>query len=172
MKKIFLSLFVMSTLQIYAQKTINIFNYSSYNLINSLVGADQTNNCYPSISGTNYPIPVPPSGAVSYTGYYNSQLQSPSINTWDVILAPNNGSVQPSNSPLLIALGASTDWMMNKFYVSDPSGAPLYYSGASIGTIGCGNPLVTSLTPTPTTPYPFEAFWFVAGGQTYFVIQP
>ena len=171
MKKIFLSLFVISTLQIYAQKTINIFNYTSYNLINTLVGADQTNGCYPSISGTNYPIPVPPSGAVSYTGYYNSQLQSPGINSWDVTLAPNNGSTQPSTSPVLIALGASTDWMMNKFYVYDPSGAPLYYSGASIGTIGCGTALVSSLTPTPATPYPFQAFWFVAGGQTYFVLQ-
>lgn len=171
MKKIFLSLFAMSTLQIYAQKTINIFNYTPYNLTNYLVGADQTNNCYPSISGTNYPIPVPPLGAVSYTGYYNSQLQNPGINSWDVILAPNNGSTQPSTSPLLIALGASTDWMMNKFYVSDPSGAPLYYSGASIGTLSCGAPLISTLTPTSTTPYPFEAFWFVAGGQTYFVLQ-
>ncbi len=171
MKKIFLSLFAMSTLQIYAQKTINIFNYTPYNLTNYLVGADQTNNCYPSISGTNYPIPVPPSGAVSYTGYYNSQLQNPGINSWDVILAPNNSSTQPSTSPLLIALGASTDWMMNKFYVSDPSGAPLYYSGASIGTLSCGAPLISTLTPTSTTPYPFEAFWFVAGGQTYFVLQ-
>lgn len=171
MKKIFLSLFAMSTLQIYAQKTINIFNYTAYNLSNSLVGSDQTNNCYPSISGTNHPIPVPSLGAVSYTGYYNSQLQSPPITSWDVLLAPNNGSIQPSTSPLLIALGASTDWMMNKFSLSDPSGAPLYYSGASIGTIGCGTPLVSTLTPTPTTPYPFEAFWFTAGGQTYFVVQ-
>ena len=142
----------MSTLQIYAQKTINIFNYTPYNLTNYLVGADQTNNCYPSISGTNYPIPVPPLGAVSYTGYYNSQLQNPGINSWDVILAPNNGSTQPSTSPLLIALGASTDWMMNKFYVSDPSGAPLYYSGASIGTLCCGAHLIWTLTPTSRTP--------------------
>ncbi|WEK71036.1 MAG: hypothetical protein P0Y62_05625 [Candidatus Chryseobacterium colombiense] len=171
MKKIILSLFVLSTLQIYAQKTINIFNYTGYNLINSLVASDQANNCYPSVSGTNYPIPVPPLGAVSYTGYYNSQLQNPPINSWDVVLAPNNGSVQPSTSPVLIALGASTDWMMNKFYVYDPNGAPLYYSGASIGTISCGTPLVSTLIPTSTTPYPFEAFWFVAGGQTYFVLQ-
>lgn len=172
MKKIFLTLFAMTGLTLCAQQTINIMNYTAYNLSNSLMGSDQTNNCYPNISGTNHPVMVPPGGAVSYTGYYNSQLQSPPINSWAVILSSTSSlPSQPSTSPVLIPLGSTTTWQMNKFAVYDPSGTPLYYSGASIGTIGCNTPIITDVTPTPTSPYVFSAYWFTAGGQTYFVIQ-
>ncbi|SHK33685.1 hypothetical protein [Chryseobacterium polytrichastri] len=173
MKKIFMSLFIMSVFSLHAQKTINIFNYSDYNVINYLVGANQTNaNCYPTISGTNYPVPVPPLGAVSYNGYYNSQLQSPPINSWTVQLALNNSTIQPASSPVLMPLGSTTDWMMNKFYVEDPNGTPLNYSGSSIGTLTCNTPVINSVESTPTRPYEFNAYWFVSGGETFFIIQP
>lgn len=172
MKKIFLSLFALSAMYGYAQKTINIFNYTNYNLSNYLVGSNQANSCYPSVTGYNS-IPVPPLGAVSYTGYYNSQTQSPPITSWNVELSSTSGTiVQASTSPLLISLGNTTDWMMNKFHIDDPSGAPLYWSGASIGTLSCGSPIITDLLPSASTPWSFNgAFWFVASGQTYFVIQ-
>lgn len=172
MKKLFLSLFIMSAFSLHAQKTIHIYNYSNYNLINYLVGANQANaNCYPTISGTNYPVPVPPHSYMTYKGYYNSQLQSPPINSWTVQLAQNSSTTQPASSPVLTPLGSTTDWMMNKFYVEDPSGAPLLYSGASIGTLGCNTPIITNVSPTLTMPYVFDAFWFVSGGETFFVIQ-
>ncbi|MEN4761205.1 MULTISPECIES: hypothetical protein [unclassified Chryseobacterium] len=171
MKKLILPLFLASALGLSAQKKINIFNYTAYNLSNSLVGSNQANNCYPSVSGTNHPIPVAPGGAVTYNGYYGSHLQNPPINSWNVELSPTSSSTQPSTSPLLITLGNTTDWMMNKFSLSDPSGAPLYYSGASIGMIGCNTPVISDLTPSAATPYPFTAFWFPVGNETYFVIQ-
>lgn len=180
MKKIFLSLFAMSSFGLYAQKTIHVFNYTNFNLINTLLGADQTNSsCFPSIQGTNYPIPVPPQGIAQYKGYKDSNIplpaapQSPPINAWDVTFAVNNVIYQmPANSNVLGPLALSTDWMLNKFYVADPGGGPLLNSGASIGTIGCNGQLVTHLQNTSSTPYAFnDAFWFVSAGETYFVIQ-
>ncbi|WP_157886086.1 hypothetical protein [Chryseobacterium glaciei] len=173
MKKIFLSLFAMIAIGLHAQNKMNIFNYTAYNLSNFLVGSDQTNNCIPNISGTNYPVMVPPMGAVTYNGYYNSHLQSPPINTWTVQINPTTTlPPQAPTSPLLISLGSVTKWQMNKFFVDDPSGAPLYYSGASIGMIGCNTPIISTLTPTAAQPFPFNAFWFDVGTDTYFIIQP
>ncbi|SIT08506.1 hypothetical protein SAMN05421786_10568 [Chryseobacterium ureilyticum] len=173
MKKILVSLFVMGALHVSAQKTINIFNYTSLNLINFLGAGDQSSpNCYPLITGGHHPVPVPPMGAVSYNGYYNSHLQNPPIDRWDVILSLNNGSVQPATSPVLMALGSATDWMFSKFTVEDPNGTPLPYSGETIGTTGCNLPIITHLQKSVARPYPFsDAFWFVSAGQTYFVIQ-
>ncbi|OCA75949.1 hypothetical protein BBI01_04425 [Chryseobacterium artocarpi] len=170
MKKILFSIFAICTLQLSAQKTINIFNNTKYNLHNALMGADQTNsNCYPSLFGVSN-TPVPSGGAVSYTGYYNNS-PNPSIPTWSVTLAVNNVSNMPTNSPVLTPLGMATDWMMNKFFLSDPNGATIPYNNETIGTIGCGLPIITEIHPTPSIPYPFNAFWFVVGGQTYFNIE-
>ena len=173
MKKICLALFALSTLQSYAQGTINIFNYTAYNLHNSLVGSDPTNSCYPNVNGSNHPVPVPPGGAVTYTGYYNSQLQSPPITTWQIQLNATSGLIpQPATAGILLTLATTTKWQLNKFSLDDPSGAPLYYSGASIGDLNCSGVPITSLAPTPAIPYAFNgAFWFESGGQTYFVVQ-
>lgn len=173
MKKLFFSVLVMSVLPLCAQKNIHIFNYSNLNLVNTLLGADQSNsNCFPTIQGTNYPIPVVPHGAVTYKSYRHSDTQVPPINSWTVTSGINIVNTLAAPDPQLDNLGIATDWMMNKFYVEDPNGGSLPYSGASIGTIGCNGQLVTNLQPTPSSPYPFEAFWFVAGGETYFTIQP
>lgn len=172
MKKLLFSVMALSAVTSYGQSKLNIFNYTAYNLSNYLVGSNQANNCYPNISGTSYPVMVPPSGAVVYNGYYNSYLQSPSITSWSVQLSAGGSTTsQPSSSGLLITLGTATRWQMNKFFVDDPSGAPLYYSGASIGTISCNSTPILNLTPSATTPYPFDAFWFEVGNDTYFVIQ-
>ncbi|MEN4761212.1 hypothetical protein ABEG63_12825 [Chryseobacterium sp. C39-AII1] len=173
MKKILLSLFVTSTLGLCAQGKLNIFNYSSYRLSNYLVGSNQANNCYPNVSGTNYPLLVPPNTNISYDSYSTSNLTNPPINSWTVQLNASSGTLPPQipgASPLLNVLGTTTKWQMNKFYVEDPSGAPLYYSGASIGNIDC-NVTITDLIPSAATPYPFSAFWFDVGNDTYFVIQ-
>lgn len=166
MKKTLLTIFVIGALQLSAQKTINIFNNTKYNLHNALMGADQTNsNCYPSLFGVSN-VPVPPGGAVSYTGYYNN----PSIPTWSVTFAVNNITNIPTTSPVLTPLGMSTDWMMNKFFLSDPNGGTIPYNNETIGTVGCGLPIITEIHPTPSIPYSFNAFWYVVGGQTYFNI--
>ncbi|OCA75951.1 hypothetical protein BBI01_04435 [Chryseobacterium artocarpi] len=173
MKKILLSIFAISSFGLYAQKTIHVFNYTNFNLVNTLLGADQSNsNCFPSIQGTNYPIPVAPQGTVTYKSYRHSDTKVPPINSWTVTSGINIVNTLAAADPQLDNLGIVTDWMLNKFYVADPGGGPLLNSGASIGTIGCNGQLVTHLQNTSSTPYAFnDAFWFVSAGETYFVIQ-
>ncbi|MEN4761208.1 hypothetical protein ABEG63_12805 [Chryseobacterium sp. C39-AII1] len=171
MKKLFLSLFLTSTLGLYAQGTINIFNYTNYRLSNDLVGSNQASNCYPSISGTNYPIMVQPGASVSYTGYATSHLQNPPINSWNVQLsASSSPTIQPAGAPILNTLAAITKWQMTKFYVEDPSGAPIPVNSGMLGNIDCTT-MVTELQPSATTPYTFSGFWFEIGNETYFIIQ-
>ena len=173
MKKILFSLAVILGGILSAQGTINIFNYTtSFNLSNSLVAYNSTSpGCYPSISGTNHPVPVPSGGSVQYTNFNTTPADYPPINTWTIYSATGAPSVQTPFSPILSVLSGTTTWQLNKFSLSDPTGAPVPYGGATIGVIGCGTPLVSTISPTPAIPYPFQAFWFIAGGQTYFIVQ-
>lgn len=172
MRKILCLISVVIYTGIFSQGKIHIFNYTQYNLYNALVGSDAGNNCYPSVNGTNHPVPVPPGGAVTYDGYYLSGNKVPPINQWTVYFAGGGVSMQQHSAPVLINLGLTTTWQMNKFTADDVNGNSIPYSGNSIGTIACGTAVVDYVGPTPGYPIPYEAFWFTAGGETYFVIQP
>lgn len=157
----------------FGQGKINIFNYSQYGLVNTLVGSNPNANCYPSINGTNYPILVDPSAAVTYNGYYQSGYQTPPINQWTIYTA--NGGVSPTQHTSMILtspiFATYTTWQMNKFHIKDSNGNWVMYGGNSIGNISCGGPFVDYVGPTPGNPVPYEAFWFVSNGETYFLIQ-
>ena len=155
-----------------AQGTINIFNYTGYDLSNSLIAYSSSSaGCYPYVSGTNHPIPVVGGGgSVQYNSFNTSQTNTPPISQWTVYNA-TSASTQTAPSPILGVLSGVTTWQSNKFSVNYPGGTGVLYGGASIGVITCGTPAVTTLTPTPAIPYPFTAFWFTAGGATYFVLQ-
>ncbi|MGL6126668.1 hypothetical protein [Chryseobacterium artocarpi] len=174
MKKLFLSLLVASSFSMYAQKTINMFNYTSYIVTNSFGGGDiGTYSCLPLIESRNT---IPPGGTAIYTGYYNSHIppatnpSNPPIDSWMVKLGAGNAVPQPSTSPMLIPLGSSTDWVLNKFGITDPNSGT-FYGGDTVGG-GCyNNPVITQVNSSPSSPVTYQAVWFTAGGQTYFVIQ-
>lgn len=173
MKKILLTILLSVSIALFSQGKINVFNYSSYNLFNSLVGSDANSNCFPSITGNNHPIPVPPLGAVTYSGYYQSGFQSPPILTWMIYTAGGGVSSQVHSNPILAnpIFALNTSWQLNKFFVEDINGNVVPYGGNSIGTLGCNTPLIDYVGPSPGNPIPYEAFWFVASGETFFIIQ-
>jgi len=171
MKKILFSFAIILGVSLSAQGTIHIFNYTTYELTNTLGAySSSSGGCYPNVSGTNNPLP--PGGSVSYTNFNTSHMSTPPINYWTIY----NGTGAPSNqtppSPILGVLSGVTTWQSNKFSLRYTSGSSVPYGGGSIGVVVCGAPPVTTLTPTPAIPYPFEAFWFTAGGETFFVLQP
>jgi len=172
MKKILFSVAIILSGSSFAQGTINIFNYTTYDLSNSLVASNSSSGCSPSVSGSNHPIPVAGGGSVQYDSFNTSPTKTPPINTWTIYSSSGVPSTQTAPSPILGVLSGVTTWQMNKFSVHYPGGSAVPYGGASIGVITCGAPAVTTLAPTPAIPYPFQAFWFTAGGETYFVLQP
>lgn len=154
----------------FGQGKINIFNYTAYNLSNSLVGYNSSNgNCLPSFNGTNHPVPVPPGAAVTYNGYYQSGLVNPPIPSWTVYTASGAVTTQLHSNPILnTPYATTTSWQFNKFSLNYVSGASVPYGGGSVGTIVCNTPLVDY---EGGSPWAYEAFWFVSGGETYFIIQ-
>lgn len=158
----------------FGQGKINIFNYTQYNLSNSLVGYNSSSaNCLPSFNGTNHPVPVPPnvpSGtAVTYNGYYQSGFVNPPIPSWTVYTASGAVTTQLHSNPILnTPYATTTSWQFNKFSLNYVSGASVPYGGGSVGNIACGAPVVDYAGGPP---WAYEAFWFVSGGETYFIIQ-
>lgn len=172
MKNIFIILMLIVAKVAYGQGSMFIYNYTNYNLYNTLVGSNQNANCIPSLSGTNYPTPVPTGSSVTYTGYYQSGLQNPPIMKWEMLLQ-NGSSVQNHVSPILntVPIKNNTSWQMNKFFVQDSNGNSVPFGGNSIGVINCNTPVIDYIGPTPGNPIPYEAFWFAVGNDTYFIIQ-
>lgn len=157
----------------FGQGKMNIFNYTAYNLSNSLVGSNQTANCVPSFNGTNHPIPVVPNvpagTAVTYDGYYLSGLQNPPINTWTIYTAGGGVTTQNHNSPILnTGYATTTTWQLNKFSLDYVTGGGVPYGGGTVGRIACNTPVTDYAGGAP---WAYDAFWFVSAGETFFIIQ-
>jgi hypothetical protein len=178
MKKIISFLASFCTVLFFAQSgpgTMFVYNFSNYKVDITFVGNSDTANCLPSLSGT-MDTPLMPNDAVKYLEYFGSGYMNPSISKWETTLVSGQSNSTPTyhTSQLLQSppITNNVKWALAKFNVNLPNG------GFSIGKFGCGanSYLINyvggnSIPQPPTGTYPIEAFWFVASGDTYFVIQ-
>lgn len=169
MKKILiLSSIFLSSLS-FAQGSLNIFNYSSYDLA-MRVEAGNTTNCLPSVI-TSMNFPASHSDVIDN---FNDSL--PYTAGWSVRLSttgsPTNVTVP---SGLLTTVSSLTRWQFCWYQTMDPvTGNTVYDTvdfnmGDTSAFPNCGWSSSTNITGTLT-----KAFWFYipSSNATYLVIDP
>jgi hypothetical protein len=170
MKKIISFLASFCTVLFFAQGKLNVFNFTQYNLHYTLVASSTNSNCLPNLTGNNYAHPVAPGDNLQYDNCYlsNTISQSP-INRW-VVQLPSGVTLPPTGAASLSlqVYNNITRWQMAKFEVRDLNGGIVPNGGGTIGTINCNANFVGYLDPAT---YAFEAIWFVANNETFFVVQ-
>lgn len=148
---------------VYSQGTINVFNFSNYDAVGRLaVKGKQT--CFPYAIGS-YNI-----DANDQFSFTDMQYSSPYITNWSVI-AQQGAQTQNSSPPsgVLSVLSSLTDW--------DYSWLTTFDNGVNTGdnfwmgypNISCSSNLVNNFQQGNYNNT--QAFWFVANGQTYLIVQ-
>jgi hypothetical protein len=156
MKKFFIILVCIISNSLFSQGTLNIFNYSVYDMQGRLF-ARGNQNCYPAVF-TSYEFPA--STAATMLNY-NSSL--PYITGWSArtsATAPITNQTPP-NSGLLTVLSPLTRWQFSWFLIKDSNGVQTgdqYMMGIDSFSAPCGtSPVNEYQAGTFTTT---AAFWF------------
>ena len=107
MKKLFYLVAILFSLKSFAQGTLYIFNYSSYDLTGRLFAAHKT-NCLPEVFNS---YDVPAGAIVKITSFNDGPLANPPISGWAVRLSTTSPPMsQTAPSGLLTTLSGLTRW--------------------------------------------------------------
>lgn len=169
MKKLFLILICVISNSLFSQGTLNLFNYSVYNMQGRLF-ARGSQNCFPSV-WTSYEFPASTSATIVD---YNNSL--PYIGGWSARTSATGAITNhvPPSSGFLTTVSPITRWQFSWFLTKDANGVQTgdqYMMGDDAFSAPCGT--------TPVYDYQIgsntlvESFWFYlpATNETYLLVQ-
>lgn len=156
MKKFFLILICIISNSLFSQGTLNIFNFSVYDMQGRLI-ARGNQNCYPAVF-TSYEFPALTSATMIN---YNQSL--PYIAGWSARTSPTAPITNqtPPNSGLLNVLSPLTRWQFTWFLLKDTNGVQTgdqYMMGIDSFSAPCGTTPVNEFQAGTSTNT--QAFWF------------